>query len=186
MHREYTQLMSLVLDGAASPEEAGRLREHLVSCPSCTETWERWRAVDWQLSAAPMMPVPRDLVRKVTARLEERRRRTAPVGWIGSGVLLAWGLAICTLWLLAAAVIWWAVRDPLQASQLLTSGAERLSEMSLFLRGIQTLLRRPDLPGAAVTVGMGFYFSLCAGLAILGAWFFTVGRRVANVRTRVE
>ena len=79
MHEDMTLLMSLTLDGEATPAEEARLQAHLAMCPTCAATWEDWRAADRLFAKAPIVAPSPDLLAGLAVRLEmvdARRQRT--------------------------------------------------------------------------------------------------------------
>ncbi|MGQ9491862.1 MAG: anti-sigma factor family protein [Anaerolineae bacterium] len=100
-HDEYFPLMSLALDEEATPTELGRLHAHLRSCPSCTQAWEAWLALDHCLASAPMVAPSPDLAEKVMARVAQAARQGRKAGWLGWGL---WAGAVS----LAVMLIFWA------------------------------------------------------------------------------
>jgi predicted anti-sigma-YlaC factor YlaD len=171
MHEEITMLMSLALDGQATPKEEARLREHLGACSACAAIWEDWKTADRLLSSAPCAAPSSNLLASLSVRIEEyeaRRQRARRVGLaaIGAGVLLSFAvIALMGLYL------GWsqqrAILDLLLAAFRQVSGA-----ILWTVRGLATFARSAGWQGLAL--GVGFYLML-AGVLIM-MWLSLVGR----------
>ena len=92
-HTQYTELMSLILDGEATPGQQGMLRKHLLECPDCASVWTAWKAFDAGFKEAPMLAPSPDLALRVAARIEERSRWRTWTHWLGASLLIRAGLA---------------------------------------------------------------------------------------------
>ena len=55
---EYSDLMSLKLDGALDPPDERRLGEHVATCAACRLLWVAMHQVDEMLSASALEPLP--------------------------------------------------------------------------------------------------------------------------------
>ena len=64
------ELMSLSLDGEASPQELIRLEEHLGDCARCFQRWQSLRGVSALLGSSPMAEPAHSLVEAVMWRVE--------------------------------------------------------------------------------------------------------------------
>jgi hypothetical protein len=69
VHARYTFLMSLHLDGVASPEEQLELGRHLDACLACAAMWKQWQAVDRLLSTSPSVAPSRDFAEGLPQKL---------------------------------------------------------------------------------------------------------------------
>jgi hypothetical protein len=61
VHERFTSLMSLDLDGVATPAEQMELARHLNEGLACALIWEQWKAIDRLLSKMPCVAPKRDL-----------------------------------------------------------------------------------------------------------------------------
>jgi anti-sigma factor RsiW len=61
VHTRITALMSLTLDGVATPDEQREMQEHLDDCPECAATWVQWQALHDLLSTTPSATLSHDL-----------------------------------------------------------------------------------------------------------------------------
>ena len=180
MHEDMTLLMSLALDGEATPAEDARLQAHLAICPACATTWEDWRAADRLFAKAPSVAPSPDFLAGLAVRLEmvdARRQRTRWIAIAFTGVgLLLFALMLST----AGLYLGWS-RQPMIAEALL-SGVLRLSAgMMWTLRGLATVARSADWQSLALSAGV--YLTLAGGLLV--AWLWLVGRSQARSARRV-
>jgi anti-sigma factor RsiW len=107
VHGRYTALMSLQLDGEASPSEQLELWQHLAECSECTAIWAQWQALDELLSGTPAALPPRELtVSSPLSRAQKAPRTMAPV-WLWVVLLLFGVLWLCRSWLAVMFVFWW-------------------------------------------------------------------------------
>ena len=178
MHEPFTVLMSLVLDGEATPAEEARLREHLKVCRTCMAVWQQWQALDQHLTAAPVLRPPRDFMTGVTARLEDRRQRRRRSRWFGSGLLAAGGLIMGAFWLCVIGLAGWGWYHPQEVGVIVSVGAQLLSGLSWFLRGIGVLVH--SLGTVVFAFGVEFYLCLTGGLGVLWLWVLVRGRGRAH------
>jgi hypothetical protein len=72
-HEQCATIMSLVLDGEATPSEEAALDAHLAVCAPCMATWRRYRQLDRQLASAPLLCPPAGFAQGVVSLLEERK-----------------------------------------------------------------------------------------------------------------
>ena len=70
------ELISLRLDGALLPEEAGELEEHLEHCPPCRSLAQELEALHRAMPELEEEP-PADLHRRIVAAVEQEPRRPA-------------------------------------------------------------------------------------------------------------
>jgi predicted anti-sigma-YlaC factor YlaD len=164
-------LMSLSLDGQATPAEEARLREHLGACIACAAIWEDWKTADRLLSSAPCAAPSSSLLASLAVRIEEyeaRRQRTRWVGLaaVGAGVLLSFAV-IAFMGLYLGWSQQQAILDLLLAAFRQVSGA-----ILWTVRGLLTFVRSVGWQGFAL--GIGFYLTL-AGVLIM-MWLSLVGR----------
>ena len=168
MHVEYTRLMSLALDKEATPAQATDLRRHLATCPECSALWQQWQVIDARLARAPMLAAPAGFAAGVQARLTAAAQRRRQSYWLGSGLLIAWGVVLAALLAVAGMTVWWGMHHPLEVSVILSSAAILLSNLSRLLRTMETAVG--VINGAAFVVGGGLLVSLTGALALLWVW----------------
>jgi len=94
--RDLYPWMSLRLDGRLPEPQRRLLQAHLVSCPTCAQTWVRWQEVDRLFAGAPPVSPDEGFAARVLHRLDGElahdatRRRTASVRLtLGLGVACA-------------------------------------------------------------------------------------------------
>jgi len=181
-HTEFTELMSLVLDGEATEQEASRLRQHIDTCQSCASVWAEWSALQRRFEQAPMlMPTP-GLSLRVMELVKPRQRRNLDRDWLGSGLLIAWGSVIAAFAILMAGVGWWCWTHPLTTSSLASSVAQILSGLSAILRALEVV--RDGLSVLPLTLGVGFYIGFTA--LLFTAWVWLVRRSSAWLQNELR
>jgi anti-sigma factor RsiW len=174
MHGKFTLLMSLVLDREATAAEDRLMREHLATCVPCALTWDRWRTLDRRLARAPMVAPPPTLIEGVRIRLAERRARSSRQKWIGSGLVLAWGILFCGFWLAMAGLIWWGMRHQLEMSVVVSTAARCVSAGSWLLRSLGTLAG--SVGSSTLALGFGLGIGLTCSLGMLWVWVMARSR----------
>ncbi len=92
-HDVYDQMINLAVDGLLAEEEEARLYQHVQTCSSCADAWEKVALVDSLLKVQTELSPPPDFGANVMARVSayEIRRRRHP-----------WFLGILTVIFLAA------------------------------------------------------------------------------------
>jgi len=90
VHERFTSLMSLHLDGVATPEEQLELDHHLRACPSCAAMWEEWQAIDRLLSTSPSVIPSCDLAVGLPQKLHSYEFRRP--GWGRLTLDFLWGI----------------------------------------------------------------------------------------------
>lgn len=172
MHGEYTVLMSMALDGEATPAQMARLQEHLRTCGACAEAWRRWRVLDRQLSSAPAVAPPVGLVEGVMARLAERELARRRARWLRLGLALGWvGLSL-VLGLLAALAIRWGALHTRELAAAAALAVQLFEGVSWLARAAVARLGALDVSVAAGALGA--LASITCGLGIL--WFRMISR----------
>lgn len=97
---QYTEWMSLAMDGMLSAAQAQLLHGHIATCPACAATWERMTALSRALRQAPLVEPRPGFVERFEARLayrQERRRRTMIWVLLGIGTIALAVLALPSL-----------------------------------------------------------------------------------------
>jgi len=179
-HTQYTELMSLMLDGEAAPGNQEMLRKHLLQCPDCTSVWAAWQALDVSFREEPMLAPPADLALRVSARIEERGRWRTWTRWLGASLLMAWLGIAALVSLFAVTAVWWGVTHPLQAGTVLSAGAHVLSAILWPVRSVEMTFAAA---GLSIWTGIGGYL-VVTGL-LLGLWLWLAARRLAFAAARV-
>jgi anti-sigma factor RsiW len=168
VHERHTSLMSLQLDGVATPKEQLELTRHLDACPACAATWEQWQAIDRLLSTSPSVAPSLDLAQGLPLALHQRERSRPGWGWLTLGLLVVWILGLAGSCLAILCLSWWGLRHPLEVAVVLASGAQVLSEVNLLLGALETVIAGM---GRLVLVGM---LAICTtgagGLVVLWIW----------------
>jgi anti-sigma factor RsiW len=84
---DYTDLMSLALDGLLSAEEQQRLDQHLAGCLTCRLTWSKWQRIAHVLTVQPFAGPPPAFMLQIDRALQrrEQRRERMLAGWLLAG-----------------------------------------------------------------------------------------------------
>jgi anti-sigma factor RsiW len=182
---EYSEWMSLYLDGLLSQDEALQLQRHVSVCGACRQEWEAMCELSAALQADPVALPASDFVARVTLRLEQRvarqRRLYSGIGLcIGSvGLWISAGLSLLLLFV--------ALWQPLIRVAVLDVGLPLLRDTLSLLAtlgralwsGVYAISTRP-------TWLLFFSYALFAlGLAILWTRVVLRGWRHALVRSRI-
>ncbi len=110
-HQDYTDLMSLSLDGMLSTGEQQQLDQHLSTCPACQATWNKWQRISHVLTVQPFAGPPPGFAMRLDSALQRREQRHERVlaGWVLAGgtltvlALIVLGTALTTgLWMASA------------------------------------------------------------------------------------
>jgi hypothetical protein len=112
-------------------------------------------------------PAP-DFAARVMAKLEQRRQRVGLGKWLGSGLVLVWGLIFCGFWLVMAGLAWWGWRHPLEAGIVLSTAARLVSLVSWVLRGLGTVVN--TVGPTTLALGLSVSIGLTGCLALLWIW----------------
>ena len=78
-HEEYFALISARLDGALTPQEEQRLREHLAECADCRRTAAQLEKLHRALMTLPPVEVPEGLTHRIMAAVEQEKVVPLPV-----------------------------------------------------------------------------------------------------------
>jgi predicted anti-sigma-YlaC factor YlaD len=180
-HAQYTELMSLVLDGEAACDQQEALRKHMLECSDCAAVWEAWQALDVGFREEPMLAPSADLALRVAARIEEQSRWRTWTHWLGASLLIAWlGIAALASLFAVAAVVW-GLAHPLQAGTVLSAGAHVLSAILWPVRSVEVVFATA---GLSLWAGIGGFLVL-TGL-LLGLWLWLASRRPALASARSQ
>lgn len=110
-HQDYTDLMSLSLDGMLSTGEQQQLDQHLATCPACQARWQKWQRISHVLTVQPFAGPPPGFAMRLDSALQRREQRHERVlaGWVLAGgtltvlALIVLGTALTTgLWMASA------------------------------------------------------------------------------------
>jgi len=171
-HTQYTELMSLILDGEAAPGHQEMLRKHLSECPDCAGVWQAWQAFDVSFREEPMLAPSPDLALRVATRIEERSRWRTWTRWLGASLVIAWMGIAALASLFAVTPVWWGVAHPLQAGTVLSACTHVLSAILWPVRGVEMAFAAA---GLSLWAGVGVYLVLTG--ALLGLWLLLASRR---------
>ena len=85
--------IDLFLEGAAGPDEAARMKEHLAACKACDAVREERKAFLEAVGGLPDLEVPPDLAQRIMARVFPRKSRLSGrlVALAGASALLVFG-----------------------------------------------------------------------------------------------
>jgi predicted anti-sigma-YlaC factor YlaD len=180
-HTQVTELMSLLLDGEATPGQEETLRTHLRECPDCGALWAAWQALDAGFKAEPMVAPPPGLALRVAVRIDERSRWRSWTHWLGASLLIAW-LSIAALGLLfTISALYWGLTHPLQAGMVLSAGAHVLSGVIWPMRSVEMVFASVGLTLWAGIVG----YLVLTGM-LLWLWLWLASRRAAFAPARSQ
>jgi anti-sigma factor RsiW len=172
-HHDYSDLMSLALDGMLSAGEQQHLDRHLSDCPACQGTWSAWQRISHVLTAEPFAGPPQGFALRFDAVLQrqEQRQERVLAGWVlagGTAVVLAMimlGTALTT-------TLWMALAPNARAELVDTLGfagqfaALVFQNLAAVRDGVAALLPDPVLM-LAVALAL-----VLAGAAWIGLVFF--------------
>lgn len=168
MHREFTSLMSLALDHEASDEQQSQLSRHLMECAACAATWREWQGLHRRLVTAPAVAVPPTLLPGLLARLEQRATQQHQRRWIVPGVLVAWIGVVLALWCATALFAWWAYRNPVAFSLVVSSGRQVLDQLAWLWSEAAAQATEPRLAAVSMTVALIAAAGGIAGMLWIG------------------
>lgn len=166
-----SKLMAQRLDDQLNDQKSTRLEDHIAACGACQAEWRRVQSLDRLFRAAPMVPAPPRLSKRVAVRIERREQaRRAIIG----GTALTLGTVALVLLVLAPAFL--GLLDNLGiAPALISGGPETLVQVFALLgtlvRVSLVLLEQFGLPLAILGLG-----SLMVALALNGLWIGALRR----------
>jgi anti-sigma factor RsiW len=179
MHEDYTMLISLVLDGEATPAEQDQLEKHLRECATCGMLWENWRAMDRLLATAPSVSAPPGLLESLLARIAVHEARQARRRWMALGAAAAFIILAILMGVMATALsLVWGQPAALSSGGLRLLEALAASAVQIFGgvawagRSAATLLGGLGWHGLAL--GLGGYLVLAGTL--IWTWLWVLGR----------
>jgi predicted anti-sigma-YlaC factor YlaD len=170
---QFTEMMSLALDGLLDEAGQEQLQGHLAGCPTCRAEWEAMQAVSslFERSApvGPPLGFALRVERKLEAKQKRRRQAFGGVAVLTSSLSLA-GLTVGAICLLVLGIVAWGWLGDQPAVHL---GIEAVSQMAsgMGLMGKGTSLFLGDF---LRRFGVPLLFALGAGgtvLAALWTWF---------------
>jgi anti-sigma factor RsiW len=122
-HDDYSELMSLALDGMLSAEEQRRLDQHMLDCAACQVSWGRWQRIAQLLTVEPFAGPPQGFALRLDQSLQRDEQRQER---IVAGLVLAGGtltvLALIALGTLLTTALWMAVSPPARMQLVETLG----------------------------------------------------------------
>jgi predicted anti-sigma-YlaC factor YlaD len=171
---QFTEMMSLALDGLLDEAGQEQLQGHLAGCPACRAEWEAMQAVsvlfEGSASVGPPLGFALRVERKLEAKQKKRRRAFGGVAVLTSSLSLA-GLTVAALCLLILGIVAWGwLGDQPTVHLGLEAASQVASGMGLVGKGTSLFLG--DL---LLRFGVPLLFALGAGGAVLAAlwmWFF--------------
>jgi len=108
MTHDYTERMSLMLDGRLSAQERAEFEAHLAVCGECHARWEAFQQVHRVLSDAVMVMSAPGFAHRFAARLArqaQRSKRERAMAWVG---VFAAGTAALALLIIPTVVAAWS------------------------------------------------------------------------------
>jgi anti-sigma factor RsiW len=110
MHHDYSEMMSLALDGMLSAEETSGLDQHLRACPTCQASWDKWQRIAHVLTIEPFAGPPQSFALRLDHALQRDEQRQER---ILAGLVLAGGtatvLALLVLGTALTTALWMAI-----------------------------------------------------------------------------
>ncbi len=173
MHHDYSELMSLALDGMLNDGEQQRLDQHMAACPGCQATWSSWQRISHVLTAEPFAGPPQGFALRfdnVLQRQEERHERVL-AGWVLAGGTLV-VLSLIMLGTALTTALWMALTPNVRGELVDTLGfagqfaALVFQNLAAVRDGVAALL--PD-PMIMLAVALAL---VLAGAAWVGLVFF--------------
>jgi len=173
MHHDYSELMSLALDGMLNDGEQQRLDQHMAACPGCQATWSSWQRISHVLTAEPFAGPPQGFALRfdnVLQRQEERHERVL-AGWVLAGGTLV-VLSLIMLGTALTTALWMALTPNVRGELVDTLGfagqfaALVFQNLAAVRDGVAALL--PD-PLIMLAVALAL---VLAGAAWVGLVFF--------------
>jgi anti-sigma factor RsiW len=172
-HHDYSELMSLALDGMLSAGEQQHLDQHLSACPACQGTWGAWQRISHVLTAEPFAGPPQGFALRFDAVLQrqEQRQERVLAGWVLAGGTLV-VLALIMLGTALTTALWMALAPNARGELVDTLGfagqfaALVFQNLAAVRDGIAALL--PD-PVIMLAVALAL---VLAGAAWIGLVFF--------------
>lgn len=168
MHERYTSLMSLHLDGVATPEEQLEIVRHLDACPACAAMWEQWQAVDRLLSTSPSVAPSLDFSEELSQKLRQHELDRPGQGWLTLGLLAVCILGLAGSCLAIVCLLWWGWWHPLEVAVVLASGAHVLSGVSRLLEAFETVIAGMD--GLVLAALLVICMTSAGCLVVLWIW----------------
>jgi anti-sigma factor RsiW len=179
MRHDYSELMSLALDGMLSPEEMIVLDQHLQACPACQASWNKWQRIARVLIVEPFAGPPQGFALRIDHALQhdEQRQERILAGLVVAGGTAA-VLALMALGTALTTALWMAISPAARVQLVETLGftgqfvALVFQNLASIRDGVVALL-----PDPVIMLG------ICLGLmAISAIWIRLVfyGARAAN------
>jgi anti-sigma factor RsiW len=123
IHPDYSEMMSLALDGMLSADEERRLDRHLVACPTCQASWGKWQRIAHALTIEPFAGPPQGFALRLDQALQRDEQQQER---ILAGLVLAGGtLAVLALVVLGTALttaLWMAISPAARVQLVETLG----------------------------------------------------------------
>lgn len=174
-HHDYSDLMSLALDGMLGAEEARRLDQHLLACPACQSAWTRWQRIAHVLTVEPFAGPPQGFALSIDHALQRDERRQERV--FASLVLAGGSLVVLALVVLGTALttaLWMAISPAAHVQFVETLGfagqfaALVFQNLTSIRDGVATLLPDPVVM-LAICLALMAISAIWAGLVFYGA-----------------
>ena len=176
LHDDYSELMSLALDGMLSAADEQRLDQHLLACPSCQAAWTRWQRIGHILTVEPFAGPPQGFALAVDHALQ--RDETRQERMLAS-LVLAGGtgavLALAALGAVLTTALWMAISPAARTQLVETLGfvgqfASLVFQNLMPVRdAVMTLLPSPwVLPALALALTIAL--AVWVRLVFYGAW----------------
>lgn len=153
---DYSEMMSLALDGMLSPDEMSSLDQHLRACSACQASWNKWQRIAHVLTVEPFAGPPQGFALRLDHALQRDEQRQER---ILAGLVLAGGtVAVLVLLILGAALTtaaWMAISPAARVQLVETLGfagqfaALVFQNLASIRDGVVALL-----PDPIVTLGM--------------------------------
>ncbi len=179
LHHNYSEMMSLALDGMLSSEETIDLDQHLQVCPACQASWNKWQRIAHVLTVEPFAGPPQGFALRFDHAMQHDEQRQER---ILAGLVLAGGTAtVMALMVLGTALttaLWMAISPGARVQLVETLGfvgqfvALVIQNLASIRNSVAALL-----PDPLIMLGV------CLGLmAISAIWIRLVfyGARAAN------
>lgn len=182
-HHDYSELMSLALDGMLNAGEQQHLDQHLADCPACQRTWSTWQRVSHVLTVEPFAGPAQGFALRFdnVMQRQERRHERVLAGWVLAGGTLA-VLALIVLGTALTTTLWMAIAPDARTQLVETLGyagqfaALVFQNLAAVRDGVTALLPDPVVLLAAALA------LVVAGAAWVGLVFIGSRRTAAGDR----
>jgi anti-sigma factor RsiW len=123
VQHDYSEIMSLALDGMLSADEERLLDQHLRACPACQASWGKWQRIAHVLTVEPFAGPPQGFALRLDQALQrdEQRQERILAGLVLTGGTLT-VLALVVLGTALTTALWMAISPAARVQLVETLG----------------------------------------------------------------